>query len=56
MTVASARSGYEAEYYLNRGAKLTAGGYYLNAAQVGEPPGRWFGKGAERWGWLTTSE
>ena len=50
MTVASARSGYDAEYYLNRGAERTAGGYYMNAAQAGEPPGRWFGQGAEALG------
>jgi hypothetical protein len=50
VTVASARSGYDAEYYLNPGAERTAGGYYLNAAQAGEPPGRWFGKGAETLG------
>ena len=24
----------------------TTGGYYVNAAQAGEAPGRWFGKGA----------
>ena len=28
----------------------TGGGYYLNAAQQGEPDGRWFGKGAEALG------
>jgi hypothetical protein len=28
----------------------TAGGYYINAAQAGEAPGRWFGKGAEALG------
>jgi conjugative relaxase-like TrwC/TraI family protein len=50
VTVASARSGYDAGYYLSRGAERTAGGYYLNAAQAGEPPGRWFGKGAEALG------
>ena len=32
------------------GGGKTAGGYYLNAAQEGEPPGRWFGKGAEALG------
>jgi conjugative relaxase-like TrwC/TraI family protein len=26
------------------------GGYYINAAQHGEPPGRWFGRGAEALG------
>jgi hypothetical protein len=28
-------------------SERTAGGYYINAAQAGEAPGRWFGKGAE---------
>ena len=51
MTVATPRSGFDLEYYLNRTAgEKTAGGYYLNAAQQGEPPGRWFGKGAEALG------
>ena len=26
------------------------GGYYIDAAQAGEPPGRWFGRGAEALG------
>jgi hypothetical protein len=48
MTVATPRSGFDLEYYLNRTAgEKTGGGYYLNAAQQGEPDGRWFGKGAE---------
>ena len=47
MTVATPRSGFDLEYYLNRaGGEKTAGGYYLNAAQQGEPDGRWFGAGA----------
>ncbi len=51
MTVATPRSGFDLEYYLNRTAgEKTAGGYYLNAAQQGEPDGRWFGKGAEALG------
>jgi hypothetical protein len=28
------------------GAEQTVGGYYINAAQAGEPPGRWWGPGA----------
>ncbi len=44
------RSGFDLEYYLDRAGEKTAGGYYLNAAQQGEPPGRWFGKGAEALG------
>src|SRR6266536_2232289 len=39
VTVASARSGYDAEYYLNRGAERAAGGYYMNAAQAGDAQG-----------------
>ena len=31
-------------------AQCTTGGYYLNAAQVGEPPGRWWGPGAQALG------
>jgi hypothetical protein len=31
----------------------TAGGYYINAAQAGEAPGRWFGRGAEALGFDT---
>ncbi len=50
MTIVTPRSGYDLEYYLNRAGEKTAGGYYLNAAQQGEPPGRWFGKGAEALG------
>ena len=46
MTVATPRSGFDLEYYLNRaGGEKTGGGYYLNAAQQGEPDGRWFGTG-----------
>ncbi len=51
MTMVTPRSGFDLEYYLGRTAgEKTAGGYYLNAAQEGEPPGRWFGKGAEALG------
>ena len=28
-------------------AEHSAGGYYINAAQAGEPPGRWWGPGAQ---------
>ncbi len=31
-------------------AGRAAGGYYLNAAQSGEPPGRWWGPGAQALG------
>jgi hypothetical protein len=51
MTIVSARSGYDLEYYLRRAqGEATAGGYYLNAAQKGEDPGRWFGRGARALG------
>src|SRR5215467_14903309 len=49
------RSGFDLEYYLGRAGEKTAGGYYLNAAQQGEPPGRWFGKGAKALGLPTGS-
>ncbi len=50
MTMVTPHSGFDLEYYLGRAEEKTAGGYYLNAAQHGEPPGRWFGKGAEALG------
>jgi len=51
VTVVTPRSGFDLEYYLNRaGGEKTAGGYYLNAAQQGEPDGRWFGPGADALG------
>jgi hypothetical protein len=31
-------------------AEKTVGGYYINAAQHGEPPGRWWGPGAKALG------
>ena len=50
MTMVTPRSGFDLEYYLDRAGEKTAGGYYLNAAQAGEPPGRWFRQGAEALG------
>jgi AAA domain/TrwC relaxase len=32
------------------GTEQTTGGYYINAAQAGEPPGRWWGPGAKALG------
>ena len=32
------------------------GGYYIDAAQAGEPPGRWFGRGAEALGFANGHE
>jgi hypothetical protein len=34
------------------GAGRTTGGYYINAAQGGEPPGRWWGPGARALGFF----
>jgi hypothetical protein len=34
-------------------AVRTMGGYYLNAAQAGEPPGRWWGPGAQALGFAS---
>ena len=58
--VVTAASGYDLGYvWKNQAGKDGAeaaereqakGGYYINAAQNGEPPGRWFGKGAEALG------
>ena len=31
-------------------ARRATGGYYINAAQAGEPPGRWWGPGAQALG------
>jgi len=51
--VVTAVSGYDLGYVW-RGAgqepEKSAGGYYMNAAQGGEAPGRWFGPGAEALG------
>ena len=51
----SAESGFDPGYMLKGqaeqvAAERAAGGYYINAAQAGEAPGRWFGKGAEALG------
>jgi hypothetical protein len=35
------------------GGERTTGGYYINAAQAGEPPGRWWGPGAEALGFTS---
>ena len=47
--VVTAASGFDLEYAWRgqaAGTERTAGGYYMNAAQAGEAPGRWFGAGA----------
>ena len=48
--VVTVAKGYDLDYvWKNQGqpeAERTTGGYYINAAQAGEPPGRWWGPGA----------
>src|SRR6185437_13638932 len=45
--VVTAASGYDLAYiWKNQVGERSAGGYYINAAQAGEPPGRWWGRGA----------
>jgi hypothetical protein len=48
--VVTVAKGYDLGYvWKNQGqaeAERTTGGYYINAAQGGEPPGRWWGPGA----------
>ena len=48
--VVTVAKGYDLGYvWKNQGqpaAERTTGGYYINAAQAGEPPGRWWGPGA----------
>lgn len=49
----TARSGYDLGYVwkgAGQAPEQSAGGYYINAAQAGEAPGRWFGRGAEKLG------
>jgi AAA domain/TrwC relaxase len=52
--VVTAKSGYDLGYAWKgqTGAEpeKSPGGYYMNAAQAGEAPGRWFGPGAEALG------
>ena len=57
--VVTAASGYDLDYVWKNQAKAgaereaegkAAGGYYISAAEAGEAPGRWFGKGAEALG------
>ena len=48
--VVTVAKGYDLDYIWKtqgqRGAERTSGGYYIDAAQAGEPPGRWWGPGA----------
>src|SRR5580658_8049681 len=52
--VVTVAKGYDLDYaWKNQGqaaAEQTTGGYYINAAQTGEPPGRWWGPGAQALG------
>jgi hypothetical protein len=52
--VVTVAKGYDLAYIWKTQAEpgvwRTAGGYYLNAAQAGEPPGRWWGPGAQALG------
>jgi len=52
--VVTAASGYDLGYVwknqTGQAAERSAGGYYINAAQAGEPPGRWWGPGARALG------
>ena len=52
--VVTVAKGYDLGYvWKNQGqaaAEQTTGGYYINAAQAGEPPGRWWGPGAQALG------
>ncbi len=54
--VVTVAKGYDLGYvWKNQGQQehqpeKTIGGYYLNAAQAGEPPGRWWGPGAKALG------
>jgi hypothetical protein len=52
--VVTVAKGYDLGYIWKRQGQAdvgrTTGGYYLSAAQAGEPPGRWWGRGAEALG------
>ena len=52
--VVTVAKGYDLGYVWKNqaqgGAERATGGYYINAAQAGEPPGRWWGPGAKALG------
>jgi hypothetical protein len=52
--VVTVAKGYDLGYVWKNqgqaGAERSTGGYYINAAQAGEPPGRWWGPAAEALG------
>jgi hypothetical protein len=54
--VVTVAKGYDLGYIWktqDHAAGRTTGGYYLNAAQAGEPPGRWWGPGAQALGFAS---
>jgi hypothetical protein len=55
--VVTVAKGYDLDYiWKTQGqasAGCTPGGYYINAAQAGEPPGRWWGPGAQALGFTS---
>ena len=51
--VVTIAKGYDLGYIWktqDHAAERAIGGYYINAAQDGEPPGRWWGPGAQALG------
>jgi TrwC relaxase len=51
--VVTIAKGYDLGYIWktqDHAAQRTVGGYYIDAAQAGEPPGRWRGAGAQALG------
>ena len=59
--VVTVASGFDLGYVWKNQAgraepERSAGGYYINAAQAGEPPGRWWGPGAEALGFAQGQE
>ena len=62
--VVTAASGYDLGYVWKgqasrdgqQGTERDKGGYYIDAAQQGEPAGRWFGRGAEALGFAKGQE
>jgi len=55
--VVTVAKGYDLGYvWKNQGraaTERTTGGYYINAAQAGEPPGQWWGPGAQALGFTS---
>jgi hypothetical protein len=54
--VVTVAKGYDLSYIWKTQGEAAAGrttsGYYINAAQAGEPPGRWWGPGAQTLGFI----